>query len=194
MTHSEQDTELMQDTDLIAVVLREHRRFEAVFAELEDTADEAVGRKDLVDHAIAELVRHEVAVEQFMYPAARSKLADGEAVVDHEIAGHAHAEEVMKRLEGLGPADPEFEGLLAELIADVRRRMAEEELVLLPRLREAYDAEERQHLGYKVLAAKEFAPTRPHPHAPQTPPANLILGPGVGLVDKIRDSLGSRDV
>ncbi|SDD18519.1 hemerythrin domain-containing protein [Glycomyces harbinensis] len=194
MTHAEQDTELIRDTDLIAVVLEDHRRFEARFAELEESADEAVGRKDLVDHVIAELVRHEVAVEQFMYPVARAKLPDGDAVVDRELAAHAEAEQVMKRLEGLGPADPEFEGLVAEMVEDVRRHMVEEEANLLPRLRECCDAEELQHWGYKVLAAKEFAPTRPHPHSPDKPPANLILGPGVGFVDKIRDALGDRDV
>ncbi|MCD0444554.1 hemerythrin domain-containing protein [Glycomyces sp. A-F 0318] len=194
MPHSEEDTELTQDTELTAVVLADHRRFEALFAELEDTADEPVGRKDLVDHAIAELIRHEAAVEQFMYPVARDRLPDGDAVVDREIAGHAEAERIMKRLEGLGPADHEFEGLVAEMVADVRRRMADEEEHLLPRLREACDEEELQHFGYKVLAAKEFAPTRPHPHAPDRPPANLVLGPGVGFIDRIRDALSGRDV
>nr|BFF24347.1 hypothetical protein GCM10025732_23120 [Glycomyces mayteni] len=45
-----------------------------------------------------------------------------------------------------------------------------------------------------MLAAKEFAPTRPHPHAPDSTPANLVVGPGVGLVDHIRDVLEHRDV
>jgi hemerythrin superfamily protein len=194
MHHPEQDTELHQDTDLIEVILRDHRRFKDVFAELERRAGEADGRKDLVDHVIAELVRHEVAEEQFMYPAARAKLEGGDELVDHEIEEHAEAEEVMKRLEGLGPEDPDFEELVARMIEDVRHHMGEEEEHLLPRLREACDEEELQHLGYKVLAAKEFAPTRPHPHAPDTPPANLILGPGVGFIDKIRDALSDRDV
>jgi hemerythrin superfamily protein len=183
-----------QDTDLIRVILQDHDRFKAVFAELERGAGEVDGRKDLVDHVIAELVRHEVAEEQFMYPAARSKLPDGDELADHEISEHAEAEIVLKRLEGLGPEDPDFERLVAEMIEDVRHHMREEEEKLLPRLREACDAEELQHLGYKVLAAKEFAPTRPHPHAPDKPPANLILGPGVGFIDKIRDSLAHRDV
>lgn len=194
MQHPEEDTELRQDTDLIAVILEDHRRFKAVFAELERPAAEGDGRKDLVDHVIAELVRHEVAEEQFMYPAARSRLADGDELADHELEEHAGAEEVMKELEGLGPEDPRFEGLVARMVEDVRHHMDEEEQHLLPRLREACDEEELQHLGYQVLAAKEFAPTRPHPHAPDTPPANLLLGPGVGFIDKIRDALSGRDV
>lgn len=40
--------------------------------------------------------------------------------------------------------------------------------------------------------AKKMAPTRPHPSAPDTPPGNKLLGPGVGLVDRARDLLTGR--
>ena len=182
------------DTDLIEVILNDHRRFEAAFVELESRAGDAQSRKDLVDHVIAELVRHEVAEEQFMYPVARERLRKGDEIADHEIEEHAEAEAVLKQLEGLGPDSPQFEGLVEKMIEDVRHHMKEEETDLLPRLREACDEEELQDLGHKVLAAKEFAPTRPHPHAPDKPPANLILGPGIGFIDKIRDTLRHREV
>lgn len=183
------------DTDLIDVIISDHRRFEAVFHELENPTENAsAARKDLADHVIAELVRHGVAEEQFVYPAARSRLPDGDEIVEHEIKEHAEAEEVMKELEGLEPEDPRFELLLTQMIADVRHHLDEEETRLLPRLREACDEEELQDLGFKVLAAKEFAPTRPHPHAPDTPPGNLVLGPGIGFIDKIRDALSHRHV
>lgn len=45
-----------------------------------------------------ELVRHSVAEEQFMYPAARKHLEGGDQIADHEIEEHAEAEEVMKHL------------------------------------------------------------------------------------------------
>jgi hemerythrin superfamily protein len=186
--------ETQQNTDLIEVIIRDHRAFEAVFRELEEFTGTTEHRKDLVDHVIAELVRHSVAEEQFMYPAARSRLPGGDEIVDHELEEHAEAEEVMKRLEGLEPDDPEFEPLVKQLTDDIRHHIGEEEGDLLPKLKEACDREELQHLGFKVMAAKEFAPTRPHPHAPDKPPANLVLGPGVGFIDKIRDTLSHRDV
>jgi len=182
------------DTDLIRVIIEDHREVEKAFEELEMLTGHAEGRKDLVDHVIAELVRHSVAKEQFMYPVARSRLPDGDEIADYELSEHARAEAVMKELEGLGPESPHFERLLKRLMEDVRRHIAEEELDLLPRLQAACDREELQDLGYKVKEAKEFAPTRPHPHAPVKPPANLILGPGVGFIDKIRDAFGHRDV
>lgn len=183
-----------QNTDLIEVILKDHREVEAAFVELEERTGDPQARKDLVDHVIAELVRHSVAEEQFMYPAARSRLSDGDDIVDHELQEHAEAEEVMKRLEGLEPDDPQFEPLLKQLMDDIRHHISEEEGDLLPRLKAACDRKELQELGHKVAVAKEFAPTRPHPHAPDTPPGNLILGPGVGFIDKIRDTLSRREV
>ncbi|GAA1669823.1 hemerythrin domain-containing protein [Glycomyces endophyticus] len=183
-----------QDTDLIRVVEADHRTFEAAFEQLEASADEPVGRKALVDHVTAELVRHAVVQEQFVHPVIRKRLEDGDAVVERELAAYAEAEEVMKALDSRGPADFDFEPLLERLIAGVRGHVADEEAHLLPRLAAACDAEELQDLGFKVLAAKDFAPTRPHPHAPDSTPANLVVGPGVGLVDHIRDALSHRDV
>ncbi|WP_370937990.1 hemerythrin domain-containing protein [Amycolatopsis sp. cg13] len=178
-------------TDLITVITDDHRDVERVFAELEG-APAAGNRKDVVDHVIAELVRHSVAEEQLMYPAARKYLDDGDEIADHEIEEHAEAEKVMKQLERKNPGEPEFEELLGKLIADVRHHIKEEETDLLPRLREACSAEELDRLGERVLAAKKIAPTRPHPHAPSKPPANLVLAPGAAFVDKIRDALTGR--
>src|SRR3954467_8832763 len=40
--------------------------------------------------------------------------------------------------------------------------------------------------------AKKTAPTRPHPSAPDKPPANKLLAPGGGLVDRVRHALSGR--
>jgi hypothetical protein len=47
-------------------------------------------------------------------------------------------------------------------------------------------------LGEKIRRAKAMAPTRPHPAAPDTPPANKLLAPGAGLVDRARDFVTGR--
>jgi hypothetical protein len=44
----------------------------------------------------------------------------------------------------------------------------------------------------KIRRAKAMAPTRPHPAAPNTPPANKLLAPGAGLVDRARDFVTGR--
>ncbi|QRP50951.1 hemerythrin domain-containing protein [Amycolatopsis sp. FDAARGOS 1241] len=180
-----------QDTDLITVITEDHRAVEAVFAELESGTDWA-HRKDLTDHVIAELVRHSVAEEQFMYPAARKYLENGDELADKELQEHAEAEQVMKELEGLQPDDSQFDELLDRLIRDIRHHIEDEEKVLLPKLRAACSVEELGRLGRKVLDAKKTAPTRPHPSAPDKPPANRLLAPGAAFIDKIRDALSSR--
>ncbi|GAB3993993.1 hemerythrin domain-containing protein [Glycomyces albus] len=188
------DSAGMQGTDLISVIVEDHRKVEAVFTELEAGVGGARERKDIVDHVIAELVRHSVAEEQYMYPATRTRLPDGDQLADHEISEHGRAEELMKRLERSDPGDPDFEKHLAELMADVTHHVREEETRLLPRLRDACSTDELAELGSKVLKAKAAAPTRPHPKAPDRPPANRILDPGVGFIDKIRDALSGRSI
>lgn len=141
---------------------------------------------------ISELVRHSVAEEQFLYPAVRGWLPDGDRIADHEIAEHAEAERVMKDLEGMESADPRFGALLAELIEDIRHHGHDEERDLLPRLSSWCSPEELRDLGAQVLRAKQAAPTRPHPATPDTPPANLIIDPGAGLIDRLRDALPHR--
>lgn len=178
--------------NLIDVIMADHREVEAVFAELESGEGSPQHRRDLADHVIAELVRHSVAEEQYMYPAARTALPDGDSIADHEIEEHAEAERVMKSLDGLDPEDDRFDELIGKLVSDIRHHVEEEETDLLPRLGAACSEEQLEDLGERVLQAKERAPTHPHPSAPDTPPANKILGPGVGFVDRMRDRLTGR--
>jgi hypothetical protein len=180
--------------NLIDVIMSDHREVEKIFNELESRSGSVEHRRQLADHVIAELVRHSVAEEMFMYPAARKALPNGDEIADHEIAEHAEAEEDMKKLEGVDPTDAKFDQLTAKLIADVRHHIEEEETNLLPKLQQACAQHDLQELGAKVLRAKKIAPTRPHPSAPDKPPANLILAPGVGLIDRLRDALSGREV
>lgn len=178
-----------EQADLISVITSDHREVEDAFQELERESGTPEYRRRLVDHVISELVRHSVAEEQFMYPAARRHLENGDELADHEIAEHAEAERVMKDLEDLSATEPRFEELLRELMTDVRHHIEDEEKDLLPKLQRACSPEQLRDLGEKVVRAKTFAPTRPHPSAPDKPPANLILDPGAGLIDRLRDAL-----
>jgi len=182
-----------ESTDLVDVIVADHRAVEKVFQELESGTTSPQDRRLLVEHVIAELVRHSVAEEQHMYPAAREVLPDGDKIADHELEEHAEAERVMKELDGCRPEDPRFEELLVSLMKDIRHHMKEEESSLLPKLREACSTEQLRELGEKVLRAKKTAPTRPHPSAPDTPPANRMLDPGAGLIDRLRDALTGRN-
>ncbi|SHH04163.1 hemerythrin domain-containing protein [Streptoalloteichus hindustanus] len=179
--------------DLFSVLITDHREVERAFRDLESGAmSDPQQRRDMADHVIAELVRHSVAEEMYLYPTARKKLPDGDQVADQEIAEHAEAERVMKELDGLEATDPRFDELLRTLMREIRDHIRGEENDLFPRLQAACTQDELLELGRKVTRAKQTAPTRPHPSAPHKPPANKLLAPGAGLVDRLRDALSGR--
>jgi hemerythrin-like domain-containing protein len=177
--------------DIIDDVITDHREVEEVFTEIEKGGGD--NKRDLVEHVIAELVRHSVAEEQYLYPVARRVLSDGDKIVDHELEEHAEAERLMKSLEETDAENPKFDDLTRKLIDAIRHHVEDEEKDLLPKLRDACDSAELRELGEKFENSKKMAPTRPHPAAPDRPPANKILGPGVGLIDRMRDALTGRN-
>ncbi|NUR91271.1 MAG: hemerythrin domain-containing protein [Nonomuraea sp.] len=186
-----------EQEDVIAVLVKDHREVEQMFAELEALRGRADDRsyeqaKTLAEQVVIELVRHSVAEEEHLYPAVREEVPGGEELVEEEIAEHAGAEETMKRLEALHPSEAEFWPTLDRLMGEIRHHLAEEENELFPRLRQVCSQQRLDELGGKVRRAKKIAPTRPHPSAPDTPPANKLLAPGTGLVDRIRDALTGR--
>ncbi|MFI7611602.1 hemerythrin domain-containing protein [Nonomuraea terrae] len=184
---------MAEQQDVIAVLVTDHREVEEMFTQLEQMSGDGGERaKTLAEKVVIELVRHSVAEEAYLYPAAREHIEGGDAIVDEEIAEHAEAEETMKQLERLQPGDAEFWPTMERLMREIRHHIQEEENDLFPRLRQACTQEQLVELAAKVERAKKMAPTRPHPSAPDTPPGNKLLAPGAGLVDRIRDALTGR--
>jgi hemerythrin superfamily protein len=178
--------------DVVDAFTQDHREIERLFDLLVRAGDARVQRV-LTEQVIAELVRHSVTEEQYLYPAVRERVPDGDALADKQIADHAEIEELLKDLEGMDDAsDPRCMAAMGDISAKVRSHLREEEDEVFPLLREHADAEELLTMGTKVERAKKLAPTHPHPSAPDTPPLNKILGPGAGLVDRIRDRLSGR--
>ena len=178
--------------DLVDDIITDHREVEEVFKEIEKR-EAPQHKRALVEHVITELVRHSVGEEQYLYPTVRKVLPDGDTLADHELKEHAEAEEVMKQIEKTDTDDAKFDELVDKLMADIRHHVESEEGNLLPKLRDTCDAAQLHDLGEKFEKAKESAPTRPHPMAPDRPPANKILGPGAALIDRLRDALAGRN-
>ncbi|SEG07244.1 Hemerythrin HHE cation binding domain-containing protein [Thermomonospora echinospora] len=185
----------MQDgqRDVIAVLTHDHRELEELFDRFTALpVTDTRTRREVTDQVIIELVRHAVAEEQYLYPAVRRHLPDGDRIADKEIADHAAAERTMKELERIDTGDHRFDDVFGRLEREVREHIAEEEDLLFPRLRSVCDGETLVDLGAKVERAKKTAPTRPHPSTPDTPPLNRLLDPGTGLVDRARDLVARR--
>ncbi|WP_052863214.1 hemerythrin domain-containing protein [Streptomyces niger] len=178
--------------DVIQELTTDHREVTELFGRIEGAAPGSDERKRLADELTIELVRHSVAEEQHLYPAVRKHLPDGDALADEEIADHSRVEQLLKDLEKTGAEHPDFSHLVVKLRVEVSEHVRDEEGRLFPQLRDACPQEELDALGEKIRSAKKTAPTRPHPKSPSTPPANKLLAPGTGLVDRARDFVTGR--
>ena len=180
------------DDDVIAELMVDHREVEELFAKIEGEQD-ADDRQETFEQIIAELVRHSVAEESWLYPAIEDKLPNGKEIADKERSDHQEVEEMLKQLEGEDPHAPESRPTLTKLITSLRAHIQDEENNLFPALRAHATEQELRELGDKVRTTKKAAPTRPHPSAPRGELARKTLGPVVGLVDRTRDLLSGRN-
>ncbi|CAM5410137.1 hypothetical protein SALBM311S_04796 [Streptomyces alboniger] len=178
--------------NVIDELMTDHREVEELFGKIAALPSGDRKRKVYADQVTMELVRHSVAEEAYLYPAVRERLVNGDTMADRELEDHAKAEQIMKDLEGCAADDPEFDRLISMLMSEIRAHVADEEENLFPQLRATCPADALDTLGDKVRTAKKTAPTRPHPSAPDKPPANKLLAPGAGLVDRLRDTLTGR--
>src|SRR5215212_537783 len=176
--------------DVVDILTTDHQEVLALVGQI-PTAD-AAQRRDMADTVIAELMRHSVAEEMYVYPAMRDHLPDGESKVQHDIEEHQQLEEVMKELESLDAADGRFLETLGRLESVLRDHVDDEERDQFPLLRARLSAEQLVELGQKVETAKKAAPTRPHPAAPHSELFHKMVGPGVGMIDRLRDKLTGR--
>jgi hemerythrin superfamily protein len=183
MTAAHNDTD-----DIITELTKDHDEVRAIFAKLrQDPAPQQ--REELVREMTVELVKHSVAEEVHLYPLIREVFPEGNQLADHEIEEHAEVEKALKSLEKMDPSDAQYMSTVHTVIDDVTHHAQEEEDDVFPRLRQTCSPEQLRELGNKIRATKKVAPTHPHPSAPDTPPANKILGPMAGLVDRVRDAI-----
>jgi hemerythrin superfamily protein len=184
-------TDGVTDADVIDVLTADHREVELLGDQIVATVDPAE-RRDLADQLIAELVRHSVAEEMYVYPAMRDHLPNGEQAVEHDIEEHKELETLMKELERTDAESTEFDNIVGSLRQVLRDHVQDEETKQFPQLRAHLPAATLVELKEKVELAKKVAPTRPHPAAPNTELFHKLAGPGVGLVDRLRDRLTGR--
>ncbi len=184
-------TDGVTDADVIDVLTADHREVESLADQIIATI-EPEERRDLADQLIAELVRHSVAEEMYVYPAMRDHLPDGDQAVEHDIQEHKELETLMKQLEGADAESAEFDDSVANLRQVLLDHIQDEEIEQFPRLRAHIPPATLVDLKDKVELAKKVAPTRPHPSAPNAELFHKLVGPGVGLVDRLRDRLTNR--
>jgi hemerythrin superfamily protein len=177
--------------DVVDILTADHREMLELLGQIKSTSDSA-RRRDLADTVIAEVMRHAVAEEMYVYPAVQERVPNGAEIVAHDKEEHQEIVEVMKQIESLDPGDPAFMTRVQEFEQELRHHATDEETGQFPSLRAHMDRESLVELGEKVERAKGLAPTRPHPSAPHSELFHKTLGPGVGMIDRLRDKLTGR--
>ncbi|MGW4943469.1 hemerythrin domain-containing protein [Actinoplanes sp. NPDC004185] len=176
--------------NVVDLINREHRELLTLCEELTGDGTDPARRRTVAQVISAGLSRHLSAEEQYLYPAIRSTVPDGYALVDREIAEDRALLEALRLLEA---ADDEGR---PDRAADVCRRLTRHADAaageLLPMLLQMAPVEDLIRLGNRVELAEEAAPTRPHPGTPATPPWNKVVDPAVAVVDKMRDMMSRR--
>ena len=170
---------------IIEALRRDHDEVREMFGQVEAATGEE--RRDLFQQLMSELVRHEVAEEEILRPV--SKRAAGEEIASARIREESQAEQLLKEMEQLDPGSAEFTSKLATLRQEVESHASAEEAEEFPKVAEKESPERLEQLGRVYEAAKKAAPTRPHPSTPNTPVANMLVGPFAAVMDKARDAV-----
>lgn len=181
----------MHDRDVTHILTADHKEMLALLDQIQHTSDTEL-RRDMADTVIAEVMRHSVAEEMYVYPAIEEWIPNGTAMVEHDKDEHEEIVQVMKEMEDLDASDPAFMIQVRALKELISHHGMHEEEEQFPQLRAHVSADRLQELGRQVENAKNLAPTRPHPSAPHSELFHKTIGAGIGMVDRLRDALSGR--
>lgn len=170
---------------IIEVLRQDHDEVRKMFAQLEAATGDK--RRDLFHELVGELIRHEVAEEEIVRPI--SKRDAGKAIAEARMNEESAAEKLLKEMEKLDPSSGEFATKLSTLHADVEKHAAAEENEEFPKIQQSESQDRLESMAKAYEAAKTLAPTRPHPSTPNTPTANLLVGPIAAVTDRARDAV-----
>ncbi len=178
--------------DAVELLKHDHRMVEQLFRDYDGAASDEQ-KRGVVEIAVRELSKHAALEELMVYPLAKQVLPDGGQNIDEHLTEHLSVKKTLAALDELGTGDQRTDGLMAELQREIEQHVQEEEGEMLPKLRDAVDQQALDELGETLDKAKATAPTRPHPHAPDEPPALALAGPVATIYDRLRDRLQGRD-
>ena len=169
----------------LTLLKQDHGNVEHLFERYEHLgADDVTERREVVDKIIEHLSVHAAVEELVFYPAVRTAVPDAADAVLEGLEEHHVLKWTLAELEELGPNHERFAPKVRVLMESVRHHVEEEETDLFPKVRDALTVQQLEELGDTLAAAKEGAPTRPHPRMPDTPPLNALFGLPSAVLDR----------
>ncbi len=183
----ETQTHEPESQDVVDLLLAQHEEARRLFAEVEQAAGEA--RREAFEQLVRLLAVHETAEEEVVYPAVRKMVDDGDTLADARTAEEDEAKKGLSELESLGVEDPDFDAKLASVKQLLLTHAENEEREVFPELRESHSRDQLETMARGVQVAESVAPTRPHPHGPESALGNMVVGPFVAVADRVRDAI-----
>jgi hemerythrin superfamily protein len=172
------------DVDVVDLLLTQHARIEEQFLLVVGSA--GAQRQEAFDTLVRMLAVHETAEEEVIHPLSRTIDPHGGGVVDDRLKEEQQAKELLVALRDADVDSEGFEVSLLMLRTAVLTHARHEERYEFPQLRAKVPGERLRALASVVRAAEAAAPTRPHPGV-ESATANLVAGPALAVVDRIRD-------
>jgi hemerythrin superfamily protein len=169
----------------LTLLQQDHSNVERLFERFEQLpATDVEDRRAVVDKIIEQLSVHAAIEEQAFYPAVREAIPDAVDQVLEGIEEHHVLKWTLSELEDLAPTDERFDPKMRVLMESVRHHVEDEENELFPKVRDALTVQQLEEMGDTLHAAKEGAPTRPHPRIPDTPPLNVLFAVPSAVLDR----------
>jgi hypothetical protein len=176
-----------QATNAIELLEHDHDEIRRLLAELE-----AAPAGGAVQRLVICASRHETLEEQYFWPVTGRRVQDWARLAAQGVRQELELKHILNLVDGLDPADSEFELLVGQLASVCRGHLDFEETRVWPGVRLALSEQELTDLGAQLRQGRKLAPTRPHPHVPPAPEVQRLASRITGATDRIRDALTGR--
>ena len=145
------------ENDPIVLLESDHRRFEALLEQGEETTERAVkGRTQLLGQLTAALNVHELIEEKILYPALKPH-AEARDIVLEGFQEHHVADLLVKELHTLAKDNEQWGAKFKVLKESIEHHIQEEEREMFPSARKVLSREELQELGARMRELKSEA-------------------------------------
>ena len=143
--------------DVIDVLLRDHRVITGLAQQL-DSVDDPLHVNRLYRRIVDELLAHEAAEHEVVFPAWASAGAhDADPSLELRLGEHDELNCMLREMAGLDPADFAFAKRASALLLELEGHFEREEQTVFARLRVVVQSEELIAMGERVRAVKRDA-------------------------------------
>ncbi|ORX75582.1 hypothetical protein K493DRAFT_321674 [Basidiobolus meristosporus CBS 931.73] len=179
----------MPQRTLTEAIVHDHSEMNQYFKKYQSLASQPEEQQKWANQIIWEVARHAASEEMILYPTMEEKVANGKKLADIAREQHLQVKKDMYELDSLSTKDVDYDPKFQKMIKELFEHNDEEERLDLAEIDKVLTREESIQLAEQFENTKKISPTRPHPAAPDQPPAATVVNPITAQLDKLRDAL-----